>query len=248
MYLVTIITPTYNSEAFIRQTYSCILAQTYQQWEWLVTDDCSNDQTWDILKKLAYNDCRVKVARNNSNSGAAITRNNSIIRARGYFLAFIDADDLWTPDKLEKQIDFMGKDVNFSFTAYEIIDENGVSVNKFIDKHHFGAFSYEDMLRKKATLGCSTVMIRKNAFKDLHMPNIRTGQDYALWLKLLRSGQKAYLLNQPLTKYRIVSGSISRNKFRKAKRQWQIYRKIENLGILKSCICFSYYAFRAVFR
>jgi teichuronic acid biosynthesis glycosyltransferase TuaG len=104
------------------------------------------------------------------------------------------------------------------------------------------------MLKKRATLGCSTVMLRKSGFEDISMPLIRTGQDYATWLKLLKTGNEAYLLNDVLTSYRIRPNSISRNKFKKAKRQWQIYRELEQLPMLKSLVCFCNYVWRAVFR
>jgi len=246
--MVSIITPTYNSSKYIRDTYDAVRSQTVSDWEWLVTDDCSTDDTFDVLLEFARGDPRVKVSRNRDNSGAAATRNGSLARAVGDFIAFVDADDLWVADKLERQTRFMGDTVDFSFTAYELIDSNGVPLNRFVDERNCGAFGYEDMLRKKATLGCSTVMLRKNAFDDISMPPIRTGQDYALWLKLLKTGKTAHLLNEPLTKYRIVPGSISRNKLKKAARQWQIYREIEKLDLIKSVECFFWYALRATFR
>lgn len=247
--MISIITPTYNSSKFIKHTYQSILVQTINDWEWLVTDDCSTDNTWHILWDLAKNDPRLKIMKNEVNSGAAVTRNKCLSRATGEFLAFIDADDTWVPEKIEKQVNYMERNnINFSFTAYELINENGKSLKKYIDINNTGEFSYDDMLRKKATLGCSTVMLRGNTFSDLTMPHIRTGQDYAFWLKLLKNGEKAYLLNEPLTKYRIVSNSISRNKFRKAMRQWQIYRNLEKLSLIETLECFFYYAIRAVFR
>ncbi len=246
--LVSVITPTYNSEKFIMETYSSLVSQTFQKWEWLVTDDCSTDNTYSILLKLSENDDRIKVFRNNFNSGAAHTRNVSILRAKGDFLAFLDSDDLWVPEKLEKQIFFMKDSIDFSFTAYSVISEDGYAINKIVDSNIYGGFTYADMLKKKATLGCSTVMLRKNAFCDISMPLIKTGQDYALWLKLLKQGGQAYIFNEVLTKYRIVSNSISRNKFKKAKRQWQIYREIENISLYLAIICFCHYAWRAVFR
>jgi len=247
--MISIITPTYNSSKFLKYTYKSILAQTMSDWEWLVTDDCSNDNTWHIIWDFAKNDPRVKIMKNEFNSGAAVTRNKCLSRATGEFLAFIDADDIWVPEKIEKQVNYMERNnINFSFTAYELINENGKSLKKYIDINNTGAFSYDDMLRKKATLGCSTVMLRGNTFSDLTMPHIRTGQDYAFWLKLLKNGEKAYLLNEPLTKYRIVSNSISRNKFRKAMRQWQIYRNLEKLSFIEALECFLFYAVRAVLR
>lgn len=244
----SIITPCFNSSAYIRETYNSLLYQTSMDWEWLVTDDCSSDNTISILNEISKSDPRVKVFQSEFNSGAATSRNNSISHASGEFIAFIDSDDLWKPDKLEKQLEFMGSDINFSFTAYELIDAKGKSLNKYIDKNQTGFFSYNDMLRKKATLGCSTVILRKSAFDDLMMPLIRTGQDYALWLKILKTGNNAYVLNDILTQYRVLPGSISRNKVKKAKRQWQIYREIEKLDFIPAVINFCFYAYRAVFR
>ena len=247
--LVSIITPTYNSMEYIKNTYNCIASQTYQSWEWVVTDDYSSDGTYEVLLSLAEVDSRIKLFRTNKNSGAAVARNISLKNSRGEFVAFIDSDDIWASDKLSKQINFMiTANVDFSFTAYQLVNSRGVCLNKTVDTHIEVPVDYESMLRKKATLGCSTVMIRKRAFEDLSMPLIRTGQDYGMWLKLLKTGAKAYHFNEVLTQYRILPNSISRNKLKKAKRQWEIYREIENLPFLKSIECFCFYAWRAVFR
>lgn len=245
---ISIITATYNSSHEIFATYRSICEQTHKNWEWLITDDCSTDNTFDILTALSEQDSRIRVFQNEVNSGAAVSRNKSISEANGDFIAFIDSDDVWEPNKLQRQIDFMGEHIDFSFTAYRLIDEVGISLNKTVDAKNTGAFDYEDMLRKKATLGCSTVMVRRKGFSDLSMPLLRTGQDYATWLKLLKTGKKAHLLNDVLTSYRILPNSISRNKFKKAKRQWQIYREVERLPMIKSAICFCFYAWRATFR
>jgi teichuronic acid biosynthesis glycosyltransferase TuaG len=247
--MVSIITPTFNSEEWIRATYESILAQSYCNWEWIVTDDCSCDSTVSILTKIESEDSRVKVFKNKVNSGAAVSRNNSISKATGDYIAFIDSDDLWVPSKLTKQIQFMENNrIDFSFTAYSLINSDSRKLEKEVDTHLNSALDYEDMLRKKATLGCSTVMLRRSAFEDIMMPDIRTGQDYGLWLKLLKTGVKAHPLAEVLTQYRLLPNSISRNKFKKAKRQWQIYRDIEDLGVFKSLICFFFYGWRAVFR
>jgi teichuronic acid biosynthesis glycosyltransferase TuaG len=245
---ISIITPAYNSERYILNTYESIKNQTYTDWEWLVTDDCSTDNTLLLLKELVKEDSRVRVFKNQENSGAAVSRNNSINRAEGDFIAFIDSDDLWLPSKLEKQLTFMGDNIAFSFTAYELIDSADNKLNKSVDSTQKGNFSYQDMLRKKATMGCSTVMLRRKSFSDITMPLIRTGQDYALWLKLLKTGENAHILNEILTQYRILPDSISRNKIKKSRRQWQIYRDIEQLGFIESSINFCFYAHRAVFR
>ncbi|MCE1983990.1 glycosyltransferase family 2 protein [Enterobacter ludwigii] len=248
--LISIIMPSFNSANTISKSIDSIVNQSYLNWELLITDDCSTDNTASIVSEYATLDLRIKIFNNVTNSGAAVSRNNSIERASGDYIAFLDSDDLWHKDKLKEQLSFM-KDYNldFSFTAYEMIDEKGIEFGKIVDLQGDNrSFDYYDMLRKKATLGCSTVMLKKSAFSDCKMPLIRTGQDYALWLKLLKQGKRAYLLNKVLTQYRILPNSISRNKFKKCKRQWQIYRDFENLNIYQSSVSFVHYAWRAIFR
>lgn len=247
--LVSIITATFNSKKYILDTYKSIIKQTYTNWEWVVTDDCSTDGTYEILKYISECDSRVKVFLNSVNSGAAVSRNNCLDNASGHFLAFLDSDDLWDPVKLESQVDFINKiNISFCFTSYAVIDESGSSVGITVDDQDLNSVSYQDMLKKKATLGCSTVMIRRSLINAKRMPLLRTGQDYAFWLSLLKKGELAYLLRKPLTQYRITPGSISRNKIKKCKRQWEIYRIEEKLGLLKSSYCFMFYAYRAIFR
>ena len=245
---VSIITAVFNAGNVVSETYGSILAQTYQDWEWLVTDDCSVDNTFPLLRKIAETDSRVSVKRNLVNCGAAVSRNASIERATGEFVAFIDADDLWVRTKLERQIEFMGNDIDFSFTSFELIDATGNSLNRQVDRGRGISFDYFQLLKKEVTLGCSTVMLRRGAFPEVRMPPLRTGQDYATWLSLLKLGKRAYLLDEVLTQYRILPNSISRNKFKKALRQWQIYREVEGLSFTTSAVCFSFYAWRAVFR
>lgn len=246
---ISIITATYNSEEYVLETYESIKNQTNTDWEWIVTDDCSTDGTWSALLSIASQDSKVRVFRNEVNSGAAIARNNSLDHIKGDYIAFIDSDDLWEPTKLATQIKFM-RDTNtkFSFTGYQLIDNEGILLGKTVDTTNSDSFSYSDMLAKKATLGCSTVILSRDALGDFRMPNLRTGQDYAFWLRILKSGQRACLLHSPLTKYRISNNSISKNKVKKAFRQWEIYREHENIPFLLSCYYFVFYAYRAVFR
>ncbi|AGH82273.1 group 2 family glycosyl transferase [Psychromonas sp. CNPT3] len=193
-------------------------------------------------------DSRIKLFKNKVNSGAAVTRNVSLEHAKGDFIAFLDSDDLWYSDKLEKQVSFMGDQINFSFTAYELIDAENVKVGKTVDTKQKGSFNYQNQLRKKATMGCSTVMLRRSAFNDIKMPLIRTRQDYALWLKLLKTGESAVILNEILTQYRILPDSISRNKIKAAQKTWFVYREIEKLSFFSACISFIFYAWRGVFK
>lgn len=180
--------------------------------------------------------------------GAAHARNICIDRAYGQYLAFIDSDDIWLPRKLEKQLEVMAGGCDFSFTSYEIVNEQGRSLGKFVDSHDISMVGYEDMLKKRATLGCSTVMIRRSVIGARRMPDLRTGQDYAFWLSILRDGYKAQRVNECLSEYRLVSSSLSRNKFKKASRQWDIYRQVEGFSIFQSAVYFVHYAKNAVFR
>lgn len=248
MSLVSIITATYNSSKYIKATYDSIVSQSHGNWEWLITDDCSSDDTFKLLEKLSTNDSRIKIFKNEINSGAAVTRNVSISYAKGDFIAFLDSDDLWLPEKLTKQIDFMGEDINFSFTAYELIDQDGTLLHKSVGTHYNGSFSYIDQLRRKCVIGCSTVVLRRKAFENMTMPLIRTRQDYALWLKLLKTGCNADSLNEVLTQYRLVANSISSDKVKAAKQTWYVYRYVENLSLVNSYICFIFYAWTAVFK
>ncbi len=250
MCLVSIITPTYNSANFIEDTYKSVMGQTLSDWNWIVTDDGSTDDTINILNKISSSDHRVQINRNINNLGAAYSRNKSLSIATGKFVAFLDSDDLWKKDKLEKQVEFMNdKKKNFSFTGYELLNEKGSKLNITVDTtHHNNVFNYNDLLLKKVTLGCSTVMLRNKFINGIQMPLLRTGQDYAFWLLLLRNGGVANLLNSPLTEYRIRPNSISRNKIRKAFRQWEIYRKHERISFFMSLIYFSSYAFHALYR
>ncbi len=249
MPLASIITATYNSQDYVRYCYESILSQIETDWEWLVTDDCSQDNTFNILSAIQKEDSRVKVFRNPENSGAAISRNRSLKDARGRYIAFLDSDDTWSPQKLSKQIEFMEEGHDFSFTSFRVVEydtgkEKGL-VDKELKKSEFG---YVDFLKKEATFGCSTVMLRNKTDHVFSMPNIRTGQDYAFWLSVVRSGCQAVWFPETLTNYFVRKESISRNKFKKAVRQWHIYRKIEKISMLLACWYFLYYAKNALFR
>lgn len=248
--LISIVTATFNSEKYIKKVAECIKLQSYKDWEWIIVDDASTDATISILAEIANNHSNIFYLINEINSGAAVSRNRALSMAKGEYIAFIDSDDLWDVNKLEEQISYMtSRDIKFSFTAYDVIDESGKPLDLKIDyNNNKTKFNYKDMLSKKATLGCSTVIIKKDIISDLSMPLIRTGQDYAFWLKILKQEHNAYLLKSILTHYRIVPGSISRNKIKKAKRQWEIYRKIEGIGFFVSVYYFINYAVRAILR
>ncbi|WP_153737559.1 glycosyltransferase family 2 protein [Aquibacillus halophilus] len=245
--LVSIITPTYNSDRFIERTIKSVRDQTYQNWEMIIIDDYSKDQTVNQVKNYQNKDKRIKLIELNQNSGAAVARNTGINEAKGKFLAFLDSDDLWDSTKLTEQVQFMlDNDYKFSFSDYSIMDKEGNLLNKVIPaKKQIG---YHSLLRHPGAIGCLTVMLDRERIDNIVMPNIKTRQDFALWLKILKRGINAYGLNKNLATYRKVPGSISSNKVKAAKKNWYVYRKIENLNIIKSGWYFSNYAIRALIR
>lgn len=239
--LVSIITPLYNAEKFIEETIGSVLNQTYKNWEMIIVDDCSTDRSPAIVDSYAKKDSRVRLIKLEENSGAAIARNTAIQHAQGRYIAFLDSDDLWTPDKLEEQIAFMkGKDIALSFTSYIKMDEDGIEKGQV---HVPKQVSYSQLL-KSNVIGCLTAIYDVKKIGKVTLPNIRKRQDHALWLKILKEHtQYAYGLNKPLARYRLREDSISSNKLQAASYQWKLYRDIERLDILKSIYYFIHYAY-----
>lgn len=241
--LVSVITPTYNSSNFIVDTVISVLKQTYQNFELIIVDDCSTDNTWEIIQELQLKDTRIRTFKMNRNSGAALTRNFAIERANGNFIAFLDSDDLWMKNKLELQVQFMlQNEYAFTYTDYLIIDEEGRDIKRTVSCPEI--MDYNKLL-KNTIIGCLTVMIDVNKLGKPIMPNIQP-EDTALWLKILQNGHKAYCINETLAKYRIVSNSVSSNKIEVSKKMWRVYRHSENIGFFKSLWYFSNYAWNAV--
>lgn len=242
--LVSVITPTYNAETYIGQTIESVKNQKYCNWEMIIVDDCSKDNTVEIIKREAEEDKRIRLIQLSKNSGAAVARNTAIQNAKGKYIAFLDSDDLWYPDKLEKQVAFMQeKDIAFSFTSYRIINEDGTETDKIIQVPK--EIDYKGLL-KNTIIGCLTVMLDVSKLGLVQMPNMRTRQDTATWLSILRKGYKAYGIQEPLAKYRKVSGSISSNKFKMARQTWRMYRDFEKLNIFYASWCFINYAWNAL--
>lgn len=239
---VSVIMPTHNSAEFLKETISSVLNQTYQNFEILITDDKSEDNTLEILEDLAQNDDRIKIFKLNVNSGAAVARNNSIRNAKGRFIAFLDSDDIWNPDKLEKQISFMiDNKVALSYSNYHEIDESNKIINDIIIKDKL---TYDDLL-KQGYIACLTAMYDTDTVGKVYMPLIRKRQDWALWLKILREHQiTAYGLSEKLAKYRIRKNSLSTKKLNLIKYHWYIYRNFENLSIFSS----AYYLLNYIIR
>ena len=206
--LVSVIMPTYNCGRFIRESIRSVLAQTYKNWELIIVDDCSTDNTATIVS--SFNDKRIRYYHNEHNSGAAVTRNKALQEAYGLWIAFLDSDDLWLPTKLEKQLTFMQQnDYVFSYHTYEEIGENGNPLNRMVSGPRH--ITYRGM-QAYCWLGCLTVMYRRDIMPDLQIPDIRKNNDYAMWL-LLGKQADCYLLPETLAYYRRRSGSISHQSY-----------------------------------
>lgn len=243
---VSIIVPVYNAEKYIRETVDCVKAQTYENWELVLVEDGSTDESLCILETLERQDGRIRVVRQ-ENGGAAKARNHGLSKATGRFVAYLDADDLWSSDKLEKQLAFMKKkEAAFSFTGYEFADEKGKGTGKIVRVP--AELCYKQAL-KNTTIFTSTVIFdtEKIAKEKLFMPMIKS-EDTALWFKVLREGVTAYGLNENLVRYRRPAKSLSSNKLEAVRRIWQLYRKAEGLSIPYSFYNFCFWAVRAVKR
>ena len=246
--LVSIVVPVYNSEEFIKDTIKTVKEQTYQNWELLLVNDCSTDNSVEIIKKYEKEDKRIKLILLEKNLGAAIARNTGIQHAKGKYIAFLDSDDLWEPQKLEKQIKFMEEnEYDFTYTDYEFADEEGNKLNKKVNVP--SKITYKQAL-KNTTIFTSTVIfnVEKLGKELISMPNVRRGQDTATWWKVLKTGVIAYGLNESLSLYRRSNNTLSSNKIKALKRTWNLYRNVEQLSLLKSFYYFCWYCFNAVKR
>ena len=240
--LVSIITPCYNSEKFLDECISSVLNQTYQNWEMLIVDDNSSDNSSILIKSYSKKDERIKPLYLNDNIGAAMARNKAISKAKGKYLAFLDSDDVWLPKKLEVQTNFMKKNnCSFVFSSYSVISDDDkpkytISVPETI--------TYKKYL-KNTIIGCLTVMLDKEKFKKIEMPNLRSSHDMALWLNLLKQEKYAYGIAQDLAIYREHKSSNTSNKVRAIYDVWNVYRKHEKLNLFYSIYNFVFYAINA---
>lgn len=231
--LVSIITPMYNSEAFIVDTINSIIAQTYTNWELLLIDDKSSDKTIEIVNHFIKKYSNIKLLQNEVNSGAAISRNKGIMEASGDFIAFLDADDLWKPEKLEKQVAFMkANNCDVSFSSYEQIDEQGKPLNKLVEA--LPILTYNKYL-KSNYIGNLTGMYSSKTLGKIVSPNLRKRQDWLLWLIAIKtSGIPAQGIQESLAYYRIREDSISSNKLNLLKYNYAVYKKGLGFSTVKS--------------
>lgn len=231
---VSIITPTFNSERFIAETILSVQAQTYLDWEMIIIDDCSTDRTAEIVASFQEKDSRIKYFYNTTNKGSAFSRNLALQKAKGKWIAFLDSDDIWHPEKLEKQIKFMTKNnFHFTYTNYCEIDENSKETGILIT----GPKVITDKLMKAYCWpGCLTVMYDAEKVGIMQTVDIRINEEYALWIKIAEK-LNCYLLNENLAKYRRHNNSLtSQPYFKLIKWHYLMFRKSENRNAVSSFV------------
>lgn len=229
--LVSIITPAYNAAEYIAETIESVLAQTYPKWEMLIVNDCSKDNAAEIVQSYADKDNRIKLINLKQNSGAAVARNIAIQNAKGRYIAFLDSDDLWKKEKLQKQLGFMQQNgYAFTFTAYEHFKDRKENIQNLVKVPE--SLNYKQAL-KGNQIGCLTVMLDRMQVQNINFSK-QKHEDYILWLNILKQGVTAYGLNESLALYRTGnSKSISSNKLQSAFWTWNVYRETQKLSVLK---------------
>jgi len=243
--LVSIIMPAYNCGNFIGITIDSVIAQTYQNWEIIVIDDSSTDNTEEVISFYMAKDSRIKYYKLNQNSGAAVARNKAIDLAEGKYIAFLDSDDVWFPEKLAKQISFMKEyGFNFTCTSYTKIGEDGVYLNRTIKAQNKS--DYNGVLR--TCPGNSTVIYNADKLGKFKIPNIKKRNDYVMWLQIIKKEKCLYGMEEPLSSHRIRTNAISSNKSSLIGYHWKVYREIENLSFLKSSYLIIYWVIATVFK
>lgn len=247
--MVSIIVPVYRAASYIAETIEMVRRQTYKNWELILVDDCSSDNSADIIRRIqtSHEAERIRLICKESNEGAAKARNTGIDAANGRYIAFLDADDIWLPNKLEKELAFMKeRQAAFAFTAYEFGDENANGTGKIV------AVPKQLTYRKALTrtvIFTTTVMfdMTKLTKEQIQMPDVES-EDTAAWWKILKAGYVAYGLNEVLAIYRRPAKSLSSNKVTAIRRIWKLYRREEKLTIPVSTFCFCMWAIRATLR
>lgn len=244
--IVSIITPCFNPDSNLINAIKSVQRQTFSSYEHIVIDDCSSADLVEEFSRYMSNDPKIRFIHRNWNAGAAVTRNRGISEAKGRFIAFLDADDMWHPQKLEKQIEFMlNENLALSYSAYEVINTRGDIIGVRTPPEQL---TYDDLL-KSNRIGCLTAIYDTSKLGKMYMPNILKRQDLGLWLKILKKERLAKgIINTPLAQYRVGCKSLSSNKLSVLKYQWRIYREVEHLSIVNSAKYFLFYAFYGIFK
>lgn len=245
--MVSIIVPVYKAAPYIATTIKMVREQTYQNWELILVDDCSPDDSAAIIRKEMGTSDKIRLIQKTRNEGAAKARNTGIEQAKGRYIAFLDADDIWFPGKLEKELAFMqDKQAAFAFTAYEFGDEKAQGTGKIVTVPE--QLTYRKALTRTVIFTTTVMFDTRQINKELmRMPEVES-EDTATWWKILRAGHVAYGLNEVLAIYRRPPKSLSSNKFTAMKRIWKLYRREEKLTVPVSAFCFCLWAIRATLR
>lgn len=229
--LISVIIPNYNGERFIERCIQSVISQSYENWEMILIDDCSTDTSKDFIQKFTIDSDKITTIFLKENYGPAVARNKGIELAKGRYIAFLDSDDFWLPNKLETQIECMIKyKYALSFSSYYSIDES--ENNKKLVKAHC-EISYSKLLTTNY-IGCLTAMYDVGKLGKQYFPLIKKRQDWALWLKITKAGTVAHGIEEPLAVYTRRDTSVSSDKFGLLKYNWKVYRDIEQLSLLKS--------------
>ena len=246
--MVSIVVPVYNAANYIENTIEMVCRQTYKDWELILVDDASRDESAQIIENYIKNQGkRIRLIRKKVNQGAAVARNTGIDASSGRYIAFLDADDVWDPEKLEKQVAYMERTgAAFCFHAYEFGDENANPTGKIV--HVPEKLKYKQAL-SRTIIFTTTVMFdtEKIDMEIIHMPNVPS-EDTATWWRILKSGYEAYGLDENLAIYRRPARSLSSNKLEAIRRIWFLYRNIAGLSVAKSLFYFGGWAVRATLR
>lgn len=245
--LVSIITPVYNSLPFLHSTAQSVLNQTCKDWEWCITDDCSTDGSWDAVHQLAQADKRIRPFRFSRNSGSGVARNNAIKRASGRFIAFLDSDDVWCEQKLERHIKFMLENAAlFSHTSYGYIDESGNRIKStFRVSSH--PVTYRHLL-KRTEISCLTAVYDAEKIGKFYMSSHKLKQDYALWLAILKSGINSIPLDEELAYYRQRKGSVTSDKRNLILKHVDFLRTTQGFNYLQAIYYTSFWILNGIIR
>ena len=230
--MVSIIIPSYNSEQFIAITIRSVINQTYKDWELIIVDDASADNTCNIVLDFCQKDKRIKLIKELKNCGTGVARNTAIKVAQGNYIAFLDSDDIWKPNKLEKQLAVMkSSKAAICFSSYELINEQGETLNKLVEA--LPKLSYQKQL-KCNYIGNLTGIYNANMLGKIYMPEIKKRQDWIMWLSAIKKGGPALGIKESLAYYRVRKDSISSNKLNLITYNFNVYRKALGFGFIKS--------------
>ena len=240
---ISILTAAYNAEKTIKSAIESVMAQTCADWELIVVNDCSQDKTAEIVSEFAAQDLRIKLINNETNLGVSLTRKKALDAAKGDWIAVLDSDDMWAPNKLEKQLAFAEKTgADLVFTASAFMDNDGNPIDWV--QHAPETVSYRELL-KQNLISNSSVLVKKELYEKFYVVNDLIYNDFAMWLQIIKAGYKVCGLDEPLLTYRVSSSSRSGNKIKSAIRTWNTYRYI-GLNLIEAVYFICWYAVRGL--